>query len=102
MGKLKCEKQTYVKPSGVPGPMYTRCNIRIHAYAGTHNATAPVISCADIDAPSLCHPDKLTPIRGKYQHPSVFRAETKALLLSHCSQILRHPTPPQILDTISR
>lgn len=76
------------------------CNISIYAYAGMHNA--PVISCVDIDAPSLCNSNKLTTFRGKYEHPSVFRAETKALLLTHCSQILRHPTPPQILDTIIR
>lgn len=78
-----CEKQTYVKPNGVPGPMHMFCNTCLYAFAGTHNVIAPVISSVDIDSPSFCNPNKLTLFKGKYQHLSVFRGETKALLLIH-------------------
>lgn len=75
------KKQTCVKPKGVSGPMHMCCNICLHILcAGTHDAIAPVKLPAGTDSPSLCNPNKLTSVRGKYQHFSVSRAETKAFL----------------------
>lgn len=63
----------------------------IHAFmvfAHTHNAIAPVISPAD-NSPTFCNPNKLTPLRGKYQHLAVFSAETEALtIIMACKQLL--------------
>lgn len=104
-----CEKQTYVKPNGDPGPKHMCCNICLYAFAGTH-AIAPVISSADIDSPSFCNPN--SPPLGV--NISIFqfseqRPRPSSSLINSClplaevlSQILHHPTAPQIIYTIVR
>lgn len=104
-----CEKQTNVKPNGIPEPMHMCCNIHTVMLLQVRIMIQLLCYHLHILIPhnSVTQKNSL-PFLGKYQHLSVFRAETKApVLFTACKQLLTqaellshmlpHPTTPQIL-----